>query len=531
MSNFLKMDLVNAIQALKSKGWSKRRIAGELQIDRQTVRKHIRAASNSPPVPLPATAQVDSGQNHPLSTPGSERPSDQNHPLSTLGNSEVTAAIERVFAEPSGRPSKCQTYAELIETKVHRGLSAQRIYQDLVIEVGFKGSYQAVKRFVRRLKESSPKPICRVEVQPAEEAQVDFGSGALVNEPSGRRRKPWIFRIVLSFSRKAYSEAVWYQTTETFIRCLENAFRYFGGVTKTLNLDNLRAAVSRADWYDPDLNPKLECFCRHYGIALMPCRPRHPEHKGKCERNIGYLKSNALKGRSFASLAEQNQFLAHWEQTVADVRIHGTTRKQVAALFAEEQPALLPLPTSLFPCFQEAERTVHRDAHVEIDKAYYHVPPEYIGRTVWARWDGRCVRLFNQRWDQIAMHAKLEAGQFTNVRGVGGGQGTLERQQDYWLRRASEMGQPCADWARGLIGQRGPTAIRSLIGLVNLSRKHSFKAINEACAAALSRGLWRLREVRALLDQPNVQTHFQFAQHHPLIRNLAEYGLFIKAQY
>ena len=369
MSNFLKMDLVNAIQALKSKGWSKRRIARELQIDRQTVRKYLRAASNSPPLSIPDTAQADSGQNHPLSTPGSERPSDQNHPLSTLGNLEVTTVVERVFAEPSGRPSKCQTYAERIESKVHLGLTAQRIYQDLVIEVGFQGSYQAVKRFVRRLKETSPTPICRVEVQPAEEAQVDFGSGAPVIEPSGRRRKPWIFRIVLSFSRKAYSEAVWYQTTETFIRCLENAFRYFGGVSKTLNLDNLRAAVSRADWYDPDLNPKLVCFCRHYGIALMPCRPRHPEHKGKCERNIGYLKSNALKGRSFASLAEQNQFLAHWEQTVADVRIHGTTRKQVAALFAEEQPALLPLPPSLFPCFQEAERTVHRDAHVEVDKA------------------------------------------------------------------------------------------------------------------------------------------------------------------
>ena len=145
--------------------------------------------------------------------------------------------IERVYAEPTGRPGKCRTYAERIEAKVHLGLTAQRIYQDLVIEVGFKGSYQAIKRFVRRLKESSPTPIYRVEVQPAEEAQVDFGSGAPVNEPSGRRRKPRIFRIVLSYSRKAYSEAVWYQTTETFIRCLENAFRYFGGVPKTLNLD------------------------------------------------------------------------------------------------------------------------------------------------------------------------------------------------------------------------------------------------------------------------------------------------------
>src|SRR5947207_9007027 len=159
MSNFLKMDLVNAIQALKSKGWSKRRIARELQIDRQTVRRYLRATSDSP-LSIPDTAQADSGQNHPLSTPGSQRLSDQNHPLSTLGNLEITAVVERVFAEPSGRPSKCQTYAERIESKVHLGLTAQRIYQDLVIEVGFQGSYQAVKRFVRRLKETSPTPIC-----------------------------------------------------------------------------------------------------------------------------------------------------------------------------------------------------------------------------------------------------------------------------------------------------------------------------------------------------------------------------------
>src|SRR5207237_1740380 len=122
--------------------------------------------------------------------------------------------------------------------------------------------------------------------------------------------------------------------------------------------------------------------------------PVAPETRQKKLHNIIYLKSNPLKDRSFTSLAEQNQFQRHWEQTVADVRIHGTTRKQVAFLFAEEQQSLLPLPPSLFPCFQEAERTVHRDAHVEVDKAYYHVHPEYIGRTVWARCDGRCVPLF-----------------------------------------------------------------------------------------------------------------------------------------
>lgn len=130
------------------------------------------------------------------------------------------------------------------------------------------------------------------------------------------------------------------------------------------------------------------------------------------------------------------------------------------------------------------------------------------------------------------MHAQLAPGQFTKVRGGGGGQGTLERNLAYWLKRASELGQPCADWASGLVQQRGPTAIRAWIGLVDLTGKHSFKALNRACACALSHGTWRLRDLRQLLEtpEPGVQTHFQFAQDHPLIRNLAEYGLFIKTQ-
>jgi hypothetical protein len=187
---------------------------------------------------------------------------------------------------------------------------------------------------------------------------------------------------------------------------LENSFRSFGGAVKVLNLDNLRAAVQRADWCDPELNPKLLSFCRHYGCALMPCRSRTPEHKGKTERAIGYLKSNALRGRTFLSLRAENEFLRHWEKTVADVRIHGTTRKQVATVFAEEQTALLPLPADLFPCFQEGKRTVHRDSYVEVDKAYYAVPPEYISDWVWVRWDGREVRIFNQRWEQVVLHAR-----------------------------------------------------------------------------------------------------------------------------
>jgi transposase len=529
MSNILKMDLINTIRTLKGQGWSKRRIARELNIDRQTVRRYLRADSKSPPISTPGSEAEPKQNPAPVSSAEIAGEGKASHSISTLGVMEVTPVVERVYGKP-GRPSICATHADSIRMRLELGLTAQRIYQDLVAEVQFTGSYQAVKRFVRQIKASSPLPFCRVEVQPGEEAQVDFGSGAPIVGEEGRRRKPWIFRMVLSYSRKAYSEAVWRQNTETFIRCLENGFRALGGVTKTLNLDNLKAAVSRADWYDPELNPKLESFCRHYGTALMPCRPYRPEHKGKTERSIGYLKSNAIRGRTFSSLAEENRFLIQWERTVADMRIHGTTRKQVAALFAEEKIMLLPLPQDLFACFSEAQRTVHRDSYVEVAKSYYAVPPEYIGRTVWVRWDNRCVRIFNGRWEQIQMHAKLAPGQFSKVLGIGGGRGPLEQNLAYWLKRAGELGQPCADWSQGLIEQRGPIAIRTLIGLVDLTQKHSFKAVNEACAGALSRGVWRLRDLRQLLVQPVIQTHFRFAQNHPLIRNLAEYGLFIQTK-
>lgn len=150
----------------------------------------------------------------------------------------------------------------------------------------------------------------------------------------------------------------------------------------------------KADWYDPELNPKLSDFARHHGTTVLPCFPKTPEHKGKVENSIKYIKGNALAGRQFESLTALNLFLAQWEKTVADVRIHGTTKRQVAELFKLEQPALLPLPAFLFPCFQEGPRTVHRDGHVEVDKSYYHVPPEYLGREVWVRFDSREIRIF-----------------------------------------------------------------------------------------------------------------------------------------
>ena len=142
--------------------------------------------------------------------------------------------------------------------------------------------------------------------------------------------------------------------------------------------------------------------------------------KGKVERGVSYVRANALKGRRFKSLSEENLFLKQWESQVADKRIHGTTRKQVATCFEEERPHLQPLADSLFPCFQEARRNVHRDSYVEVARAFYEVPAELIGRQVWVRWDSRCVRIFNDRMEQMQIHTRVEPGQFSHVLGARG---------------------------------------------------------------------------------------------------------------
>jgi transposase len=517
--NQLKMDLQQAINALSGNGWSQRRIARELGIDRETVARYrqlARQSTEAKPAISPAGAETALDSKPAISPIGSE-PSGR-----TV--EDPNPAIPPAGCK-SGRISHCEPFRALVEAGLERGLSAQRIYQDLVTEQGFEGSYDSVKRFVRQLEQASPLPFRRIETEPGQEAQVDFGQGAWVVE-DGRRRRPHVLRVVLSHSRKGYTEALWQQTTENFIRGLENAFRHFGGVTSTVIIDNLRAAVKKVDWFEPELNPKVVSFCEHYGTVILPTKPAMPRHKGKVEAGVDYVQENALAGKQFESLAAQNLHLAHWESTVADTRIHGTTRQQVGKHFLRvEKPALRPLPVSLFPCFKEAPRKVHRDGYVEVDKAYYSAPPEYVRRSVWVRWDAKMVRLFNERMEPIAVHVQAEPGKFrTDPAHIHDHKRTLiERGAQWILDRCRLLGQGAGTWAETLYQQRGPESLRVLQGLLALAEKHPAPEINQACHLALTHGAWHLRDLRELLARPVAQEQFGFIETHPLIRDLKSY--------
>jgi transposase len=423
----------------------------------------------------------------------------------------------------------------VILAKLELGLSAKRVYQDLAAEHGFTAKYHSVRRFVARLEKVSPLPFRRIEVPPGEEAQIDFGTGAPVVDDRGRRRKTHVLRVVLSHSRKAYSEVVFRQTTQALIQCLENAFHHFGGVPKTIVPDNLKAAVIKADWYDPDLNPRLSSFCEHYGTVLMPTKPRMPRHKGKVERGVDYVQENALKGRKFSSLEEQNEFLLSWEANVADTRIHGTTQKHVGKAFDEsEAKALSPLPRDRFPFFEEGQRKVAMDGHVSVAKSFYSVPPEYVREQVWTRWDSRTVRIFDMNMKQLCVHPRQAPGKFSTLSEHIASEkiNAVERGADWLLDRVEYIGKNAFMWAQGCLSARGVQGMRTLQGLLSMTKKHDSRAIDQACKTAHANQCYRLKTIRHYIDRDvGQQQEFEFLEEHPLIRNLDEYGEVVRTNF
>jgi transposase len=516
------MAVLETIISLQRRGWSQRRIAQELGINRETVARHLTENQN---------------QSKPASAPtGSEGSESEARPASAPTGSDGTSSNAEAARAPGGQPtsstnhqaSTCEPWRVLITSKLEQGLTAQRIFQDLTSDHGYQGSYYSIRRFVHKLETRTELPFRRMECGPGEEVQVDFGTGAPLVGADGTRRKTHVFRVVLSYSRKGYSEVVLRQTTENFLRCLENAFWHFGGVVQRVVLDNLKAAVTKADWFDPELNPKIEAFARHYGTVFLPTRPRTPRHKGKVERGVDYVLENGLRGRTFANLDEQNRHLAHWEATIADRRIHGTTRRQVGALFTEiERGALQPLPVDHFPCFEEGQRTVSRDGHVEVKRAFYSAPPEYLGRRVWVRWDGRLVRLFNDKLEMIAVHPQREAGRFSTLGEhiVTEKVNAVERGSTWLLGRIRHIGTHSLRWAEAMLAERGIEGVRVLQGLLSLAKKHRSAAIERACEIALAHGAFRLRTIRGLIErEAPKQDELDFTEEHELIRPLVEYG-------
>jgi len=521
MANYLQVTKLQQVIALLDLGWSYRRIEVETGVRRETVSRYDRLRRSNPAKVFAGSDLEEDREN------GDSESSPPSKAAKVFPGSGANPA--KVFAG-SERRSRCAAacYHDAIDEKLEQGLSIQRIWQDLVEDYGYGHSYESVKRYVRRQRKKH-RLVGVMHSAPGEEAQVDFFQGAPTLHPdTGQWRRPWVFRMTLCHSRHGYEEAVWDQKLDTFLQLHERAFRDLGGVVKVIRHDNLKAAVVRACLYDPDVNAIYEAFSKHWNFTALPTRPRNPKENGKQERSGGYVKSNALKGRRFNSLAEQNEHLKKWNRTIARLRIHGTTRKQVWTHYLEtDKPALQPLAPDPFPLFECGTRTVHPDGHVEVAGSFYPVPAKLLGEKVQVRWDSRLVRVFHSD-TVVACHVRVAPGQF--ARREGQDPSELNSSQEALLHkllgRCERVGKDLNAWATDAVDERGVRAIRLIQGVLGLTRNYAREAVLHAARIATEHRLFRYKDLKRLAEQGNTRpAQIQLLEEHASIRPMDHYHL------
>jgi hypothetical protein len=214
---------------------------------------------------------------------------------------------------------------------------------------------------------------------------------------TGKYRRTRLFLFTLAHSRKAVRLLTWHSSAQVWCELHERAFRRLGGTTQIVVLDNLKEGVLTPDIYDPTLNLLYRDMLAHYAVVALPCRVGDPDRKGKVESGIGHTQRTPLHGLRFETIEAAQAYLDRWDAHWADTRIHGTTKRQVAAMFAEERPTLQPLPVEPFRYYRFGSRTVHLDGCVEVEAAFYGAPPGWIGQRVQVQWNDLHVRLIDPK--------------------------------------------------------------------------------------------------------------------------------------
>jgi transposase len=533
MSNVLSEDKRQQVLALGRLGWSLRRIEEATSVRRETASGYLKAAGvavrgrGRPPsqASKPAISggvSTDPGPANPATTrgvstdPGGSRPAISEEVSTDSGRAE----------KPPGRApsaSACEPFREVIAEAVGRGRNAMAIWQDLVDDHGFRAGYASVRRFVGKLRGvRSPEARVVITTAPGEEAQVDYGTGPMVRHPaSGKYRRTRLFCLTLGYSRKSVRLLTWKSSTQTWAELHEQAFRRLGGATRVVVLDNLLEGVLTPDIYDPTLNPLYRDVLAHYGVVALPCRTGDPDRKGKVESSVGHAKKTPLKGLRFESLEQAQAYLDRWEERWADTRIHGTTKRQVAVMFAEEKPFLRELPLEPFRYYRYGSRTVNLDGCIEVDAAYYSAPPGWIGRQVQAQWDGLHVRVLDPKTGQLLReHLRTRRG-FHRIQERDRPPRT-PRSTEALLRRAHFAGDHIGTLCEHIHRTDGESGVRRVLGVLALAKKHGPATVDEAAQAALELGAPTYRFLRRYLER-RTPAPLSLRQVDPLIRQLTLY--------
>lgn len=423
------MHRLQELVRLHRSGVSSRRMAMLLAMSRNTVRQYREAL---------ATADLLDG------------------PEDALPEEEaLVAALQATMPScpPRQEVSTVDAWAVDIGHQLRAGVAPRAIYDWLRAErPDFTGSYDAVKRYARRMRQKQPVKAedvaIRVETAPGQVAQVDFGYLGLLRDPAtGKPRKAWVFVLVLGFSRHMYAEIVFDQRSETWQRLHAAAFTALGGVPAVLVPDNLKAAVIRAAFTSSDegtLNRSYVELARYYGFQVDPTPPRDPQKKGKVEAGVKYVTRNFWEPRksTLVDIVQANTALRRWVAETAGLRVHGTTHLRPLEVFEDiERVSLKPLPVMPFAPVVWHRCKLHTDSHVYFAKGGYSAPWKLLGQVLWLRARGEVIELFGPA-GRVAVHKRARPGtrETDPAHLPPDREAWAHRDRPYWEDRAAKIG-------------------------------------------------------------------------------------------
>ncbi len=414
-------------------------------------------------------------------------------------------------------PSLVEPFREQVTTWFEAGIAGTTIYDALVRNHGFAGSYSAVRRFLQGLEAKQPKATTRLDFAPGAAAQVDFGAGPeIADVRTGELRKSWVFVMTLCYSRHQYAQFVLDQRVVTWMLCHRRAFEWFYGVPARLIIDNPKCAITRACTRDPAVQRAYAEYAEGYGFKIDPCPPRDPQKKGQVEAAVKYIKRTFLPLRQFRDLNDANYQLQAWLLGEAGNRVHGTTRQRPLERYhAVEKAHLKPLPDVAPTLATWAKVKVHRDAHVQYLKRYYSVPFRLMGQTLWLKCTPATVQLYRDH-ELVATHALLPySGMRATVDDHMPPEALAYKLQDpqWCLKQAEAVGPHCLALIQNLFADRVLENLRAAQGVVRLKKKYGAPRLEAACQRAIHFDNPRYRTVKTILEkgldqQPDTQQAF-----------------------
>lgn len=452
-------------------GHSERKIGRDTGIDRKTVGRYLRWASE---LKLP-----------------------RERPLSDDEVHEVARHVqERTAPDPSKEWEEIAQHRERIEKWLKGGTDGPPLrltkVHTLLVRDGLEASYSTLRRYAMdELGWHKKQPTILLDDPPAgQEAQVDFGKvGWLVDPDTGKRRRLWVLIVTLSHSRYMFVWPTFRQTTEAVCEALDEAWKFFGAVPKTIVPDNMTGMVAVPDALDAKLCDAFKDYVQARGLFVDPARVRRPKDKPRVENQVAYVRENWFAGEDISSLEQARQSARHWCGEVAGRRIHGTTRKVPFEVFESvEKAAMGPAPTDVYDVPLWTDAKVHPDHHIQVGRALYSVPTVYIHRTVRVRADKKLVRIYLGT-ELIKVHPRQPPGRRSTDQSDYPTEKAMYalRSVDAVLAKARDKGVHVGAYAERLLAGPLPWArMRQAYALLRLCDKYGTGRVEAVCQSALA---------------------------------------------